>query len=138
MNTSIPLTPFIPFSQNTSRLRYPPYSRNLRDQIAQGVLPRLGVWLFLGPEAFDQAKIHLCSTRSVLVLPDGEDPEAFVWPVKDLPVVIFDRLPTGSDELFLKRLAYSLLAAGASVVLLHRTHDSLVVFQQDSIRRTFP
>ncbi|MBL8226387.1 MAG: hypothetical protein JNM50_13770 [Chromatiales bacterium] len=49
-----------------------------------------------------------------MVLPEGADPLAFHWPVKDLPVLLIE---VGTfDTARLERLAYALLRDGAAFV----------------------
>ena len=98
--------------------RLAPYGKSLLTQLSQGNKPRNGVWLFMGPRAWYYAKQHRARGQAVLLLPKYESPESLIWPVQDLPVLIFDLSYMPPHEMYIKRLAFQLLKSGAEKVYL--------------------
>lgn len=97
--------------------RLPPYGREMAERLAAGRPPKNGVWLYVGAGAWDRGRPSLqYSTRGVLILPPGEAPSAFRWPVASCDVLVLHGGGlTGSE---LRDLAVLLVRAGASLVTI--------------------
>ena len=86
-------------------MRLPPYGRQFDP------VPRSGVRVAIGPAAWDRAMEDMLP---VMVLPPGQDPLSYRWPVDDRPALVFETGPL--DDRNLRGLAGSLLAAGSPFV----------------------
>lgn len=114
------------------QLRYPPYGKILAEQLIKNEFPRNDVFLFLGENAWKHAKYYRFTGQTVLILPENEYPEDYIWPVTNLPILVFDMNSYRTDERFLKRLAFQLLNSGAKCVRIISAFDHypMVVFRQ--------
>ncbi|MGD9153788.1 MAG: hypothetical protein PVG30_09120 [Gammaproteobacteria bacterium] len=114
-----------------TKLHYPPYGKVLAEQLIKGELPQNDVFLFLGENAWKHAKYYHFTGQTVLILPENEYPEKFIWPVTNLPILVFDMNSYCTNEKFLKRLAYQLLNSGAKCVRITSAfeHYPMVVFK---------
>jgi len=99
--------------------RNPPYGRVQAKRIAAGDLPRNGVWVYCGADAWARAEASLrYPSRGTLVWPGAEPPDAFRWPVTGLDCLILHESGEGgltADEL--RELAIELVRSGAALVV---------------------
>ncbi len=90
-----------------------PYAREVETLLQAGREPN--VWLFCGPDAWDNAKqcrqIH--GPGSALVLPPGDDPAAYRWP----PVDGLLLHPGGAEGATVRDLVRAVLRSGVRVVI---------------------
>lgn len=107
-------------------LRPPPYARELRRLSRRGAVAE--VWLYCGGrEAWGCARARVRADLPTLVLPAGEDPAEFIWPVEGLTVLVVAMW--GDEESQMPHLALALLSAGARRVVAV-VSDGLRVFTQ--------
>lgn len=100
----------------------PPYARQLHPN-------GNCIWLFTGPSAWAWAAND---RRNKLLLPPEHDPARYHWPVANKDVVILD---TGSEDAYLRRIAWALLNAGAlRVGCIPLAADHYVIFSQKAVR----
>ena len=90
-------------------MRLPPYG-----QLFQ-TIPKSGVRVAIGPDAWDFAKRHY---HPIMVLPEGQPASNFTWPSDGGPALIHERGDHNDDRL--DSLANALLMAGASSVVAIR------------------
>lgn len=113
--------------------RLPPFGKGIKDRI--GSLPPCDrtIWVYSGDRhAWDLARVRSALKLPVLVLPPGEDPRLYVWPVHGCEVIVTDI--GGSVDGALLTLASELLQSGASVVrIVNGTKPSLAVFRREAI-----
>ncbi|QSA97505.1 hypothetical protein [Methylococcus sp. EFPC2] len=97
------------------RKKHAPYSRQLND--ARG-----SIAILTGREAWRRAASRSWFVGRKLVLPFGEDPEAFVWPVADTNCIVFG---FGDPEPWetLDRLSVELIQSGALFVIWNLAED---------------
>jgi len=94
--------------------KYPPYAKTLLDRRRFKNLPWL-VAVCVGGDAWKSAKVRNGRSDSVaLVLPAGNSPTAYVWPVQGCLVVIEWTQP--APESLIIELVRALLIAGAELV----------------------
>ena len=87
-------------------MRLPPFGKQFQP------VPRNGVQVAIGPGAWEFQKTH---SSSIMVLPDGSNPDDFEWPSDGKPALIHER---GTyDDNRLRAMAGALLRAGASSVV---------------------
>ena len=92
-----------------SELR-PPYGKQFLP------VPRSGVQVVIGASGWDFQKRHHCP---IMVLPDGADPNDFIWPSDGNPALIYE---CGTyDDGRLTAMARALLMAGNPSVVAHRS-----------------
>ena len=71
--------------------------------------------------------------RAMLLLPPGDPPEIYSWPVVGYEVLVIDT--GGTPENMLRKLAYRLLCDGARVVrIVDTTKGALAIFRNDEGR----
>lgn len=97
----------------------PPFGR----QLPFGSAP---VFVSTGNKPWKRASLRRSQGDSVLVLPSDHCPTAYTWPVLDRYVCVTDQ-GSGDDEL--RRLAITLLQAGARVVCIDREGAEFVIFR---------
>ena len=90
-------------------MRLPPFAKLFQP------VPRSGVRVAIGPDAWDFAKKHY---YPIMVLPTGTPACVFKWPSDGGPALIHERGDYNDDRL--DSLANSLLMAGASSVVAIR------------------
>jgi len=94
--------------------KYPPFGRLLAAYLDTAVPLDYAVYVFSGKRAISNASKMIARGQVALALPDSSTPQDYVWPVKDLALVLF------SDEFreapFLERIAFHLLQEGARQV----------------------
>ena len=78
-------------------------------------VPRSGVQVVLGPDAWSFQKRHGCP---IMVLPDDANPNDYCWPSDGQPALIHERGIYNDDRL--TAMAEALLCAGASSVVAIR------------------
>lgn len=88
----------------------PPYGRQYLQQ-----RPSAGIWVAIGPGAWDFAKVR---SFPVMVLPEDDDPSDYEWPSNDQPALIHERGEYNDDRLH--AMARALLLAGAPSVVAIR------------------
>ena len=108
-------------------MRLPPYAR----QAAIHPDKLLGYWIYTGTDAWHKAKQWNTPENADvpgLVLPEGESPESFRWPVKGRNTLIYRTSPIDAE--IQMSLARELLRAGASSVIATQS-GPLVEFYAD-------
>jgi hypothetical protein len=107
---------------------FPPYGKKLFNALQCGYKPINDVFLFIGKNAWQKAK-YFSNWQDVLVLPPHSHPDKFDWSItKKLSVLVFD---TGNVQYeVIRKLAYNLLSALASIVRVVLATSELVVFLQ--------
>ena len=102
-------------------MRLPPFGRDFQP------VPRSGVRVAIGPDAWDFAKKHY---YPIMALPEGQPASNFTWPSDGGPALVYERGEANNAKL--KALATELLLAGASSVVALREslleHDPRVFF----------
>lgn len=98
---------------NTTK-KLPPFGKALAERLKAKNYPSNDVYLFLGENAWQGAKNFTERGLPSLVLPNGEIPTNYRWPVQGCSVltVITSELPAH----IIKLTAYTLLLAKARVV----------------------
>lgn len=89
----------------------PPYGRKYLSEN-----PANGPWIACGRGAWDYATLK---PFPIMVLPDGEDPAAYRWPVFDQDVLLIEVGIYDTEQL--ERIAQVLLESGARMVFPIRT-----------------
>ena len=101
-----------------------PYCNHLPDD-------HRNLWIFSGPRAWTLARWRVGRGLPVLVLPPGQDPSEFQWPVLGTEITVVD---SGSTESVLEALAHKLLASGALLVCVsYGKPRTLAVFRQKAM-----
>lgn len=95
--------------------KLPPYGRNLARLLASGNKPKNCVFVFAGSNAWQSAEFHK-HRQAVLLLPPGDDPEHFCWPVAGIDCLVGQQGEIHEETLL--RLAHVLLRHGATKVCL--------------------
>ncbi len=95
--------------------KIPPFAKELYKLQKQGLRPIGSVYLWIGNQAWHKGKNFAFTYPSrCLVLPPWESPDAYIWPVKQCDILIFD---TGYAELdYVDELAASLYQFEADIV----------------------
>ena len=88
----------------------PPYGKQYLEQ-----LPSAGIWVAIGPGAWDFAKIR---SFPVMVLPEDREPHDFDWPSNGQAALIHERGDYNDDRL--NSMAEALILAGAPTVVAIR------------------
>jgi hypothetical protein len=108
--------------------RLPPYAKKICDGLKNGMKPKNDIFIFLGKYSWKKAASFL-NIHSVASLPDGDNPANYLWWfVKGFSVLVIDTSGVGSEVI--RRLAYELLKAGATVVRVVLVSYKLVIFRQ--------
>jgi hypothetical protein len=95
----------------------PPYGRELAQVLSSNKRPKNDIYLFLGKDAWLKAK-DFQKSQFVLVLPEGDQPISYKWPVHHCFILCFE---TSTQPIqVLKQLVQVLLEAGAVKVRLIR------------------
>jgi hypothetical protein len=101
--------------------RVPPYGRGFQP------VPRTGVRVAMGPDAWEFANTYRRIPNEwripIMVLPNGEHADSFVWPSDGGPALIYEKGEAKGDSRAreqLTALAQELLIAGASSVVAIR------------------
>ena len=89
----------------------PPYGRQYLDQ-----RPSNGPWIACGPGAWEFTRLK---PFPVIVLPDGDDPADYRWPVIDQDVLLIEVGIYDTERI--ERIAQVLLESGARMVYPIRT-----------------
>lgn len=110
------------------RLKLPPYGAALAERLKWQNLPFMVV-VCVGLNAWTQAKIWAGSPNDIspLVLPDGDSPKVYKWPVKECFVLV-QRLQ-GPTDIVITDLIYALLSAGAARVVIWSKHQQPELLQ---------
>jgi len=88
--------------------KHPPYSSVLKGRPRQ-------ITIFTGPRSWDHCQ-HVKETgRPWLVLPPGDDPKIYFWPVFGVDVLIFKTIPS-FDRQQIKNLAKECFLSGAKSI----------------------
>ena len=102
-------------------MRLPPFGKMFQP------VPRSGVRVAIGPDAWNFAKKHY---YPIMALPAGQPASNFTWPSDGGPALVYER--GEANNATLKELATELLLAGASSVVALREslldHDPRVFF----------
>lgn len=107
-----------------SRLREAPPKRRLPPFALQqaGKIPSNGVWVFTGRRAWDRARGDIDKpSRLVTLLPLGDDPTAYRWPVAGDEVVVVHT--SGESPERLRALGVTLVKQGALRVAIIDTEE---------------
>jgi hypothetical protein len=109
-------------------MRLAPFGRELASRLKFGN-PPFHVVVCVGLDAWPRAKGWNACPNDVaaMVLPDGVDPRAYVWPVRDQLVVVEAGCGPSDDDL--RDLSAVLLAYGANMVTI-TSRDGLNKFHQ--------
>lgn len=105
--------------------KLPPFGKKVQSVLNN--TPKNDIYLFCGHYAWDKARNHGISRSLTLCLPPWTDATDYEWPVKDYPVIIFDT--SGSDDSYIRRIAYSLFLAGASRVISICPYFKITVYK---------
>jgi hypothetical protein len=110
--------------------RYPPFGKQLHQFLQQGLCPANDIYIFVGIHAWGKAKTLFMRPQWVTLLPPDSTPDQFYWGfVKGFPVLTFDT--GGIDYVLIRRLAFELLKAGATIVHVVLNCSQLIVFRQE-------
>ena len=110
--------------------KLPPYGRAVVQQRITAT-ENLNLWIYGGSRAWDEAKWrteHIGAGTATL-LPPGDDPNHYRWPVKGLKVMLVwldgtpDDLRQDATENEITKLATALLLDGAALVVAPFTED---------------
>jgi hypothetical protein len=94
-------------SQGGAVMKYPPYGKQAKAHGGE-------IRIYIGSIAWKNARIRNRYCGDALVMPDGELPECFSWPVHGADVLV---LQAGALDLsIIPRLANVLAHAGATIV----------------------
>ncbi len=109
-------------------MRLPPYG------ILFQPVPKSGVRVAIGPDAWDFAKKHY---HPIMVLPEGQPPSSFTWPSDDGPALVHERGDYNDERL--DEMGEALLRSGASSVVAIREalldeYDPRVFYDKEVIR----
>lgn len=96
-------------------MRLPPHGKTITARIAHGNPPDF-VAVCVGLDSWQRAKARNegVSDMPAMVLPPGEDPHKFIWPVAGSVVII--EVDIGPSKAQLNELAAALLTSGAASV----------------------
>lgn len=111
--------------------RFPPYGRKLFNALQCGYKPTNDIFLFIGKNAWQEAK-YFSRFQDVLVFPQDYHPGEFDWSVVNgFSVLVFD---TGNvHREVIKKLAYSLLLALAAIVRVALMDYQLIIFHKEEV-----
>lgn len=111
--------------------KLPPYSHNLIEKFKHNELPKNDVFVFIGKNAWQSAKIFSLS-QTVLLLPPRESPYKYQWPVINLQVLVVN---TGDvQDHLIKQTAHALLSSGAAIVrVIEKTTGSMTIFRREKL-----
>lgn len=116
--------------------RLPPFGKAVASRLAWGN-PPAAVLVTVGAGAWDRAKKALAGSwgDAVLLMPHGESPATFTWPVSGLHAIV--ETAAGPNDALLAELASELLNSGASLVAFVREdwRDGAIVYDRDGFRR---
>jgi len=104
-------------------VKLPPYAKQLASHPDK---PILGVRVYTGKDAWDKAKKWNTPENAGvpgLVLPEGEHPDSFRWPVRNHSVDIYRTSPI--DPELQTSLARALLSAGAIIVIATQSGENI-------------
>jgi len=96
--------------------KYPPYGKRIGSATE--------IRIYMGPDAWKSARIRHSYVPDALVLPDGEAPSAYKWPVAGCDVLVF----SDDDIDKIPELARILLESGALVVRV-LCADQMVIYR---------
>ncbi|MGD9152163.1 MAG: hypothetical protein PVG30_00685 [Gammaproteobacteria bacterium] len=117
-------------NKNKTIKQLPPYGRKLLIALQCGYKPTNDVFLFVGQDAWQNAK-YFSNWQDVLILPPHRHPDEFDWSiVKGLSVLLRDADNVRYEVI--RKLAHSLLSSLASVVYVPLA-DNPVTFSQDEV-----
>ncbi len=111
--------------KNSAPRRLPPFGKPLADALRAGRVPANDIRLYIGVDAWTAAERHTASAPK-LVLPPGEPPDSFSWPVQGCSVWVIQAGDASDHQLL--TLTQTLLDAGAEVVRVSQGID-LAVFR---------
>ena len=100
--------------------RLPPFGRSLYSVLNAGRRPVNSVYCFVGTEGWRKAEFF-SKQQAVLVLPPGNDPADYHWPVMGLDCLVARVGETTKHEVLL--LMRELLAAGAHRLVVILVED---------------
>ena len=114
-----------------SGTKFPPFGKQLAMRVLRGDKPFLVRILIYGPpnyphqtmpDAWAEAKqINRRSDSAALVLPAGEPPGLFTWPVRGL-IVVIEHWPSKGMDRVVVNVKNCLLRNGAEFVAIRDTH----------------
>lgn len=108
----------------------PPYGRKLLIALQCGYKPKNDIFLFVGQNAWQDAK-YFSNWQDVLILPPHRHPDEFDWSiVEGLSILLRDANNVQYEVI--RKLAHSLLSSLASVVYVPFV-DDFVTFSQNEI-----
>lgn len=108
------------------RIPLPPYGLKILKILRAKQLPTNDIFLFVGDGAWESAKIH-SQSQAVLLLPQGESPYNYLWPVEGCSVLTI--IKSEVDSHIIKQLAHVVLSSGATVMRAILPNFSLVVYR---------
>ncbi len=109
----------------------PPYGREVARRLANG--EHLNVWVYAGSRAWEGAqwRIRHIGPATALVLPHGDSPNNYRWPVKGLELMLI--WPDGNpDEII--TLGETLVKNGATLVVAP-TQERALFFKPKNNKR---
>jgi hypothetical protein len=109
-------------------MKYPPFGKELASRLKFNN-PPFHVVVTVGADCWNRAKTWQKCPNDVhaLVLPDGDNPNAYTWPVNGLVVVI--DVDIGPSDGQLRQLSACLLYGGAEAITVV-PRDGLNTFKQ--------
>lgn len=112
----------------------PPFGLRLKRYLATGKKIQNNCWLFLGVNAWQKAKAF-SETQHVLCLPYGAEPEEYDWTViNGLHPLLID-CGGDFDAGIIRKLAYLLLAAGATPAVHVILFDKrMVIYRKEMVK----
>ncbi len=116
---ALPAIPILPTKASGRRL--PPFGRDVERAVAAGKSPN--VYIYATPDAWERVRNRTRGTA--MVLPPGEDPEAYRWPC--VPGGVFICAPGAPRELALK-LARAVVSCGSPLAFaVYGNAEALIV-----------
>jgi hypothetical protein len=97
-------------------LKLPPFGKPLKDLLLKRTPPTNSIYLYIGEHAWKKGRnaAHTYAPDRTLILPPGDSPKLYYWPVFNLDILIIDT--SGCDESLIESLMDELMKYGAEVV----------------------
>ena len=103
---------------------YPPFGAILNQILVAKIIPEYGIYIFVGENAWYQAKLMNSKSTLALCLPPNTSPEAYNWVANSLSFIIYDTGESNPDLLW--ELAITLKKQGAKSVVLHSSFLEII------------
>ncbi len=97
-------------------LKIAPFGKPLQKAIKSNNPPTNDVYLYIGAKAWEEGykSSFIARPTRTLILPPGDSPKFYIWPVINLDILIFDT--SGCDENLIESLMEELMQCGANAV----------------------